>query len=168
MTLDSDGELQSAKLSRRLLEHLELLKLLVIKAVEVTRSRTTENSMSPKQAVLVVEDEVLIRMDLVSTLEHAGYATFEASSATEAIAIVERHPEIRVVFTDVQMPGKMDGLELARYVRKRWPPTIIVIASGKVAPQPDEMPDDVSFLAKPYEEAKLSKILADVADRLAT
>jgi DNA-binding LytR/AlgR family response regulator len=73
-----------------------------------------------------------------------------------------------VVFTDVQMPGTMDGLELARYVRKRWPPTIIVIASGKVAPKPDEMPDDVSFLAKPYEEAKLSRILADLADTLAT
>ena len=83
-------------------------------------------------------------------------ATFEASSATEAIAIVERHPEIRVVFTDVQMPGKMDGLELARYVRKRWPPTIIVIASGRSAPQPDEMPDDVSFLAKPWTRRQSS------------
>ena len=122
--------------------------------------------MSLKNAVLVVEDEVLIRMDLVDTLEHAGYPTFEASSAEEAIGILEQHPEIRVVFTDVQMPGTMDGLELAHYVRKRWPPTIIVIASGKISPKPDEMPDDVSFLAKPYEQAKLSRILADIAERL--
>ena len=63
-------------------------------------------------------------------------------------------------------PPTLRPLELAHYVRKRWPPTIIVISSGKVSPKPDEMPDDVSFLAKPYQQAKLSRILADIAERL--
>ena len=124
--------------------------------------------MSVKYAVLVVEDEALVRMDLVKTLEGAGYQTFEAASAATAIGILERHPEIRVVFTDIQMPGTMDGLELARYVRERWPPTIIVISSGKVAPKAEEMPDDVAFLPKPYQERMLRKVLADVASRLAS
>lgn len=124
--------------------------------------------MTAKCAVLAVEDEALVRMDLVATLEDAGYRTFEASSATEAIVMLERYPEIRVVFTDIQMPGTMDGLELARYVRERWPPTIIVISSGKVQPKQNELPEGVSFLAKPYEERKLSNVLADVAHRLAS
>lgn len=80
--------------------------------------------MSTKHAILVVEDEALVRMDLVSTLEDAGFTAFEASSPKEAIDILEQHSEIRVVFTDIQMPGTMDGLELAHYVRKRWPTTI--------------------------------------------
>lgn len=96
--------------------------------------------MPPKCIVLVVEDETLIRLDLVQKLEDAGLDVCEAASAAEAIDILEHHPEIRVVFTDIQMPGTMDGLELARYVRKRWPPTIVVISSGKVAPKPVEMP----------------------------
>ena len=124
--------------------------------------------MTAKSAVLVVEDEALVRMDLVANLEDSGYRTFEASSATEAIDVLERHPAIRVVFTDIQMPGTMDGLALARCVRERWPPTIIVISSGKIQPKEDEIPDGVSFLAKPYEERKLSRILAEVAQRLAT
>ena len=124
--------------------------------------------MTAKCAVLVVEDEALVRMDLVTSLENSGYQTFEAASAAEAMDVLERHPAIRVVFTDIQMPGTMDGLALARYVRERWPPTIIVISSGKVQPKENEMPEGVSFLAKPYEERKLSRILAEVAQRFAT
>jgi CheY-like chemotaxis protein len=123
--------------------------------------------MSTKHAILVVEDEALVRMDLVSTLEDAGFTTFEASSPKEAIDILERHSEIRVIFTDIQMPGTMDGLELAHYVRKRWPPTIIIISSGKISPKADEMPGDVVFLAKPYEQPKLTSILTDITGKLA-
>lgn len=124
--------------------------------------------MTQRATVLVVEDEALVRLDLVSTLEDAGYQTLEASSAAEAIGILERHPEIRVVFTDIQMPGDMDGLALARYVRERWPPTIIVVSSGRGQPAPGEMPENVPFLAKPYELRSLGTILDDVASRLAS
>jgi CheY-like chemotaxis protein len=77
--------------------------------------------MAEQRAVLVVEDESLVRLDLATKLVDAGYLIFEASSAAEAIGILERHPEIRVVFTDIQMPGDMDGLALARYVRALAP-----------------------------------------------
>ncbi len=124
--------------------------------------------MAEKLAVLVVEDEVLVRFDLVTTLEEAGYCTHEASTAAEAISILEKHEEIRVVFTDIQMPGDMDGLALAHYVRKRWPPTIIVVSSGRVEPKTEEMPENVPFLAKPYGQQKLRTVLDDVAARLAS
>lgn len=143
------------------------MQLLALDGVAQQRAPAAGDAMSPKHSVLVVEDEVLVRMGLVSTLEDSGYPIFEASSAKEAIAILEQHPEIRVVFTDIQMPGTMDGLALAHYVRMRWPPTIIVISSGKIAPKPEDMPSDVSFLAKPYQDRKLNKILANIADRFA-
>ena len=74
---------------------------------------------------LVVEDEALVRLDLAESLQAAGYKTVEAASADEAIAVLQSNSDIRVVFTDIQMPGAMDGLALSHYVRKRWPPTII-------------------------------------------
>jgi CheY-like chemotaxis protein len=86
-------------------------------------------------AVLIVEDEALVRIDLVEALQEAGFKTFEANNAAEAIAIMETNSEIRVVFTDIEMPGTMDGLALSHYVRRRWPPTIIVISSGRHRPK---------------------------------
>ena len=68
-------------------------------------------------AALVVEDDALVRFDLAQTLEAEGYKTFEAADAEEAIAVLEGNSEIRVVFTDIQMPGTMDGLALSHYVR---------------------------------------------------
>src|SRR5689334_4586596 len=104
--------------------------------------------MTRECTVLVVEDEPLIRSHLVAILEDMGCKTYEAGSAAEAIAILERNSEITVVFTDVQMPGTMDGIALAQYVRKRWPPTIIVVSSGKTQPALGVLPDDIPFVAK--------------------
>ena len=101
-------------------------------------------------AALVVEDEALVRFDLAQSLETEGYKTFEAADAAEAIAVMEAHPEIRVVFTDIQMPGTMDGLALSNYVRKRWPPTIIVVSSGRYTPREDEMASGARFIPKTY------------------
>ena len=77
----------------------------------------------PTHAVLIVEDEPFLRFDIVETFLGAGFHTFEAASALEAIKVLENHPEIRAVFTDVEMPGTMDGIQLAHVIRKRWPPT---------------------------------------------
>ena len=85
-------------------------------------------------SVLVVEDELLVRMGIVDDLEEAGFKTVEAGSASDAIRVLETRSDIRVVFTDIEMPGTMDGLALSHYVRHRWPPTIIVISSGKRRP----------------------------------
>jgi two-component system, response regulator PdtaR len=73
-------------------------------------------------AVLIVEDEPLVRLGAVQTIEDAGFEVIEAANADEAIEILEKRSDIRVVFTDVHMPGSMDGLKLAHAVRNRWPP----------------------------------------------
>ena len=117
--------------------------------------------------VLVVEDEVLIRMDLVDALTEAGYLTMEAGNSADAIDLLELHPEIRVVFTDIQMPGDMDGLQLSHYVRNRWPPTIIVVCSANELPSPEVLPERATFIGKPYDAAKLKKMLDKVTEQLA-
>jgi CheY-like chemotaxis protein len=117
--------------------------------------------------VLVVEDEALIRSHLAEMLEDQGCKTYQAADAAQAIAIMEGNSEITVVFTDIQMPGTMDGIALARYVRKRWPPTIIVVSSGKAQPAAGVLEDDIPFLTKPYEERRLSRVIEDVRQRLA-
>ena len=118
-------------------------------------------------AVLIVEDEALVRIDLIETLQEAGFKTFEADNAAEAIAIMETNSEIRVVFTDIEMPGTMDGLALSHYVRRRWPPTIIVISSGRHRPEPDAMPHLAAFIAKPYSPAELGRVFDDIRCQVA-
>jgi two-component system, response regulator PdtaR len=100
--------------------------------------------------ILVVEDEFLIREDAAETIEKAGFGVIQAGSADEAIAILEARLDIHVVFTDVQMPGSMDGLKLAGFVRDRWPPIKILATSGFVKVGPGDLPAGSVFLAKPY------------------
>lgn len=78
-------------------------------------------------AVLVVEDELLVRMDIADYLIGDGFEVFEAGNAVDAIALLEANPHIQVLFTDIDMPGGMDGLMLAVAVRHRWPPIEIVV-----------------------------------------
>lgn len=103
--------------------------------------------------VLVVEDDAMIRMDVVSMIEDAGFVVVEAANADDAIVLLERRSDITTIFTDIEMPGSMDGLKLAFAVRHRWPPVSIIIASGRIRPQPHEMPTEVQFVRKPYSEA---------------
>jgi len=100
--------------------------------------------------VLVVEDEPLVRMATSLYLEDSGFEVFEAADADEAIALLERHPSIRLVFTDIDMPGSMDGLKLAAFVRDRWPPIRIIVTSGKRMVEVTDLPDGSMFFAKPY------------------
>ena len=106
--------------------------------------------MADKIAVLVVEDEPITRMDVVEQLEEGGFKVFEAPDADRAIKILETNPAIRVLFTDIDMPGSMDGLKLAAAVRDRWPPIRIVIASGLRKVNLDALPDNSRFFSKPY------------------
>jgi CheY-like chemotaxis protein len=98
--------------------------------------------------VLVVEDETLIRELVAEELEEAGYAVIVANNAHQAIAILEARQDIHLVFTDIDMPGSMDGLKLAAAVRDRWPPVHIIITTGKVRPL--EIPANALFIPKPY------------------
>ena len=115
-------------------------------------------------AILIVEDEVLVRMDLADTIRDAGFQTFEADGADEAIRLMEEHPEIQVLFTDVDMPGTMDGLKLAHYVRGRWPPVRIVITSGHLLLTPDLMPAESRFIAKPHQTTDLQGLFRAIED----
>jgi two-component system, response regulator PdtaR len=100
--------------------------------------------------ILTVEDEFLISEYLGHVLEEAGYDVISTSNADEAIAVLESRNDIRVISTDVNIPGPMNGLKLAAAVRGRWPPTKIIVATGKDRPDEDQMPEQSQFMAKPY------------------
>lgn len=109
----------------------------------------------PSTVVLVVEDDPIVRFDTVSMIEAAGFEALEADDADAAILLLESRTDITVILTDIEMPGSMDGLKLSFAVRDRWPPVVIIIASGRVRPKADEMPPDVTFLRKPYSAASV-------------
>jgi CheY-like chemotaxis protein len=120
------------------------------------------NAAAKRAVILIVEDELLIRMNAVEMIEEAGYDVIEATNADEAIAILEARLDIRVVFTDIQMPGAMDGLKLAAAVRHRWPPIKIVATSGHHAIRDGELPVGSAFLQKPYNAATLGRVLNEM------
>jgi two-component system, response regulator PdtaR len=109
--------------------------------------------------VLVVEDEPLVRMYAVFLLEEAGFETLEAGSADEAIALLETRNDIRIVFTDINLPGSMDGLRLAHAIRHRWPPIELLLTSGHTRVGDEDMPDRGLFLGKPYDGGELVRTL---------
>lgn len=113
--------------------------------------------------VLVVEDEALIRIATVIGLEDAGFTVLECDSADAAIAILERRTDINVVFSDVDMPGSMDGLKLVAYVRDRWPPIALIVASGLVKVQIADLPAGGLFIPKPYEMADVARMIETLA-----
>ncbi len=101
--------------------------------------------------VLVVEDEPMLRIDIAIILEQEGFRVFEARNADQAIDILNAHAEIHVMFTDIDMPGSMDGLKLAAAVRDRWPPIKIIITSGHRHLSDDMLPVEGRFFDKPYD-----------------
>jgi CheY-like chemotaxis protein len=114
----------------------------------------------PSAVVLIVEDELLVRENAAGMLQSAGYVTLQARDAAEAIAILESRDDIRVVFTDVQMPGSMDGLRLAALIRDRWPPVELIVTSGHTQPDSAALPERARFLPKPYSDASLISAIA--------
>ena len=116
-----------------------------------------------RPVILIVEDEVLIRLHAAQIIEEAGFDAIEASNADEAIAILEARRDITVLFTDIQMPGSMDGLKLAAAVKGRWPPIKIVATSGLVDVRPDDLPEGGRFLPKPYDPVLLTATLRELA-----
>lgn len=116
-----------------------------------------ETRRAIRPAVLIVEDDPLIRWSGAETLEDAGFEVLEAGSAAEALALLESHGRVRVLFTDVDMPGQMDGLALARVAAQRWPYMHIIVASGRREPQPRRMPENGRFVAKPYAPEQIAR-----------
>src|ERR1700709_338896 len=108
--------------------------------------------------VLIVEDDSLINLMATDELKRAGYEVISAFNADEAIEILESRGDIRLIFTDIDMPGSMDALKLPTPVRNPWPPGRIVITSGMWSPS--ELPDGAVFIRKPYSAAKMVEAVA--------
>jgi CheY-like chemotaxis protein len=117
---------------------------------------------SKRPVVLIVEDEFLLRMDAVDMIAAAGFEMVEAGTADQAIEILEGRRDISVVFTDIQMPGSMDGLKLARAVRGRWPPIKIVATSGLVNVAERDLPEGGRFVPKPYSPRDIIGVLREL------
>jgi len=111
---------------------------------------TTMTSDQIAPVILVVEDEALVRLSAVGMLEDAGFRMIEAVNSDEALELLEADSDVQLLFTDINMPGTLDGLALARQVHDRWPHIGIMVASAKQAPRPDEMPAGTRFEQKPY------------------
>jgi two-component system, response regulator PdtaR len=107
-------------------------------------------SINVLPVILIVEDEALIRLSAVGMLEDAGFRMIEAANSDEALGLLEADSDVQLLFTDVEMPGAIDGLALAKQVRDRWPHIRIVITSAKRQLQPDELPAGSRFELKPY------------------
>jgi two-component system, response regulator PdtaR len=105
--------------------------------------------------VLVVEDEPLLRMLAVEVVEEAGFIAIEARDADEAVVLLESRSDITLLFTDINMPGSMDGLKLAHAARNRWPPIKILVVSGKQRLQSSDLPSNSCFVEKPYQASAL-------------
>lgn len=120
------------------------------------------NSETKRHVVLIVEDEFLIRMDAVDMIRAAGFEVVEAADADEAILILEDRLDITVVFTDIHMPGSMDGLKLAAAIRGRWPPIKIVATSGRAKVTGDDLPAGSRFLPKPYSAREIVGTLREL------
>jgi CheY-like chemotaxis protein len=117
-----------------------------------------------RPVVLVVEDEHLLRQNAVEMVEEAGFAGVAAADADEAIRILQTRSDIRVVFTDIHMPGSMDGLELARVVRRRWSSVALIVTSGRIAVPQTALPIGGSFLHKPYVGDQIAELLRKLVD----
>lgn len=111
-----------------------------------------------RPAALVVEDEAFIRMAAADALEDLGFSSYEAADAIEALSILSEHPEIELLFTDVNMPGEMDGVALARRARQVCPRLGIIVTSGKERVR--EIPGGGTFLPKPYRPHQLAEAIA--------
>jgi CheY-like chemotaxis protein len=120
----------------------------------------TDRNRNP--VVLVVEDETLVRATALAMIEESGFEAIAASNADEAIRALETRSDIRAVFTDVQMPGQIDGLKLAQVIRDRWPPVALLVTSGKERVIKSDLPKGARFLPKPYLPFQLETTLREL------
>lgn len=118
---------------------------------------------SSRTIVLVVEDDPLVLLAAVDMIEDAGFGALQSDNADAAILLLEEHPDIHIVFTDIEMPGSMNGVKLANCIRDRWPPIEIIITSGRLAADDISLPSRSVFLPKPYRAQDLTDHLIAMA-----
>jgi CheY-like chemotaxis protein len=115
-----------------------------------------------RPVVLVVEDEVLLRWTAVAIIEDAGFDVVEAGTGIEAVSVLEKRSDIRTVFTDIEMPGSINGIQLAHLIRTRWPSIGIMATSGQFRLREDDLPAGARFLHKPYAVANLTDAIREL------
>ena len=122
-----------------------------------------EQNALDKIGVIVVEDEALIRNELVEAFPYYGFHAFCAEDAPAALKILEAEADnIRLVFTDVHLPGPMTGLALGHHIRKTWPRILLLITSGYGTPDPSQMPQGSRFVLKPYKISKIAALIKEM------
>ena len=121
-----------------------------------------DHTLLPR-VVLVVEDEMLLRMRAVDMVEDAGYVPVEAVDADEALTILQSRSDIALLFSDIQMPGSMSGLQLALAVHERWPRIKIILASGQLKLSKSEIPENSRFFGKPLDSGEM---IAEIREML--
>ena len=114
---------------------------------------------STRPVVLIVEDEILLRMDAMNALEAGGFDVVDAKNADDAITILEQRNDIVLIFTDIDMPGSMDGLKLAHFVKNRWPPIKIIATSGHAKIKANDLPEGSRFIPKPYKAPEIAETI---------
>ena len=117
---------------------------------------------SPQTVVLLVEDEPLVRMCAADILEDEGFEVIEAATAPAALKNLEKRDDVTAVFTDIDMPGGMNGLELAGIVHQRWPHIALVVTSGVCRVGANNLPGDGVFIGKPYAAAAPVRIIREL------
>jgi CheY-like chemotaxis protein len=112
--------------------------------------------------ILIVEDDSLVRWNAADMFEEAGFKVLQAASADEAIVLLETRSDITVVFTDIDMPGSMNGIKLAHAVRGRWPPIKIIATSGHFKVGDGDLPTGGRFIQKPYSSSQVVRIIHEL------
>ncbi|MDB5450326.1 MAG: hypothetical protein JWQ52_1454 [Phenylobacterium sp.] len=112
--------------------------------------------------IAVVDDELLVRMIAEEVLTDEGYHVLEAGDADEALRILEARPDTRVLFTDVTMPGSLNGYALAEIARRRWPQLLVIVASGDAGLGAKALPAGARYLQKPYAPGELLRLVEDM------
>ncbi len=120
-----------------------------------THTRYATMAESTAKSVLVVEDEAFTRMVAVDAISDMGLTSYEAGDAAEALEVLDGHPEVSLIFTDVNMPGDMDGIDLVKEAHKLRPDLSILVTSGATTVADNELPDGGTFLPKPYGSQQL-------------
>jgi two-component system, response regulator PdtaR len=113
--------------------------------------------------VLIVDDEILIRLTAADGFVDAGFAVLEAANGDEALTVLEANPTVDALFTDVNMPGSIDGFGLARAAGERWPNLAVVVSSGRIA-RPGDLPREAAFISKPYSPDVAAMIVRRMVD----
>jgi DNA-binding NtrC family response regulator len=124
--------------------------------------------LESSSVVLIVEDEEILRIFAAWQLEEAGFEVVQAANADEALQAMNSRPDVRVLFTDVQMPGQLDGMDLARKIHEQWPKVLVLITSGNSRPAKADIPNQGHFLAKPYRSEDVISEIAALAREQAT